>query len=183
MAKIIAGGRPDALLPTIGGQTALNLAIELAERGILARYNVELIGATIDAIKKAEDRELFKAAMQRIGLAVPRSGIAHTMDDARALATVIGLPLIIRPSRTLGGPGGAIFRRGDYLLILLLGALGTTTVSALAVPGATCGVSGVVFATWGAAAAFGLRYGSALPPRYRRAHWLGSAGGPWASAR
>ncbi|MGE3499744.1 MAG: carbamoyl-phosphate synthase large subunit [Candidatus Binatia bacterium] len=106
--KIIARERPDALLPTIGGQTGLNLAIELAERGTLDRYGVELIGAKIDAIKKAEDRDLFKAAMQRIGLSVPRSGIAHTLDEARTLRTTIGLPLIIRPSRTLGGTGGNI---------------------------------------------------------------------------
>jgi carbamoyl-phosphate synthase large subunit len=108
VARIIERERPDALLPTIGGQTALNLTIELAEQGILERFGVELIGAKIDAIKKAEDRELFKAAMQRIGLSVPRSGIAHTMDDARRLQREIGLPLIIRPSRTLGGTGGNI---------------------------------------------------------------------------
>ncbi len=106
--KIIARERPDALLPTIGGQTALNLAIELAESGVLERYGVELIGARIDAIKKAEDRDLFKAAMQRIGLSVPPSGIAHTMEEAREIGARIGLPLIIRPSRTLGGTGGNI---------------------------------------------------------------------------
>ena len=108
VAKIIERERPQALLPTIGGQTGLNLAIELAEQGILDRWNVELIGAKIDAIKKAEDRELFKQAMQRIGLAVPRSAIARTMDEARVLQGSIGLPLIIRPSRTLGGSGGNI---------------------------------------------------------------------------
>src|SRR5215472_2275329 len=108
VGKIIERERPQALLPTIGGQTGLNLAIELAEQGILDRWNVELIGAKIDAIKKAEDRELFKEAMQRIGLAVPRSAIARTMDDARRLLGSIGLPLIIRPSRTLGGSGGNI---------------------------------------------------------------------------
>ena len=113
VAKIIERERPDALLPTIGGQTGLNLAIELAEQGVLERFGVELIGATIDAIKKAEDRELFKAAMQRIGLAVPRSGIAHTMEQAQALQRSIGLPLIIRPSRTLGGTGGNIAATDD----------------------------------------------------------------------
>src|SRR6187431_2520386 len=90
LEKIIAREKPDAILPTIGGQTGLNLAIELAELGILDRYKVELIGAKIDAIKKAEDRDLFKAAMQRIGLSVPRSGIAHTMADARRLHHEIG---------------------------------------------------------------------------------------------
>ncbi len=108
LEQIIARERPDALLPTIGGQTGLNLAIELAEAGILDRYGVELIGAKIGPIKKAEDRELFKAAMERIGLSVPRSGVAHTLAEAEVLARSIGLPLIIRPSRTLGGTGGNI---------------------------------------------------------------------------
>src|SRR5262245_34030335 len=113
VAAIIERERPDALLPTIGGQTGLNLAIELAEQGVLDRFGVELIGARIDAIKKAEDRDLFKAAMQRIGLAVPRSGIAHTMKDAQTLRREMGLPLIIRPSRTLGGTGGNIAETED----------------------------------------------------------------------
>src|SRR5512135_1031654 len=104
--KIIAKERPDAILPTLGGQTALNLAIDLAEKGILEHYGVELIGAKIDAIKKAEDRDLFKAAMRRIGLEVPRSGIAHSLEEALAIRDEIGLPMIIRPSRTLGGSGG-----------------------------------------------------------------------------
>ena len=109
VAAIIERERPGALLPTIGGQTGLNLAIELAEQGVLDRFGVELIGAKIDAIKKAEDRDLFKHAMQRIGLAVPRSGVAHSMDEARALRREIGLPLIIRPSRTLGGTGATTY--------------------------------------------------------------------------
>src|SRR5215470_8277695 len=108
LEKIIAQERPDALLPTIGGQTGLNLAIELAERGVLDRYGVELIGAKIDAIKKAEVRDLFKVAMQKIGLDVPRSGIAHSLEEAMAIRDEIGLPMIIRPSRTLGGSGGNI---------------------------------------------------------------------------
>ena len=106
--KIIARERPDALLPTIGGQTGLNMALELAANGVLERYGVELIGAKVEAIRKAEDRELFKAAMQRIGLEVPRSGIAHSQGEADRLLAEIGLPLIIRPSRTLGGTGGNI---------------------------------------------------------------------------
>ena len=105
---IIAAEKPDALLPTIGGQTGLNMAIELAERGILDRYGVELIGAKLPAIKKAEDRDLFKAAMERIGLDLPRSGYAHSFDDALAIREQLGLPLIIRPSRTLGGTGGGL---------------------------------------------------------------------------
>ena len=108
LERIIAAERPEAVLPTIGGQTALNLAIEVAEAGILERYGVELIGAKLPAIKKAEDRDLFKAAMQRIGLDLPRSGYARTYEEAEAIRRDIPLPLIIRPSRTLGGTGGGV---------------------------------------------------------------------------
>ncbi len=108
LERIIEVERPDALLPTIGGQTGLNTAIELAERGILARFGVELIGAKLPAIKKAEDRDLFKAAMQRIGLDLPRSGYARTFEDAESVLAQLGFPVIIRPSRTLGGTGGSI---------------------------------------------------------------------------
>ncbi|MBI3302739.1 MAG: carbamoyl-phosphate synthase large subunit [Deltaproteobacteria bacterium] len=108
LEKIIAQERPDALLPTIGGQTGLNLAIDLAEQGVLDRYGVELIGAKLPAIKKAEDRNLFKAAMEKIGLDLPRSGYARSLQEAEAIRQQIGLPLIIRPSRTLGGTGGGI---------------------------------------------------------------------------
>jgi carbamoyl-phosphate synthase large subunit len=110
VARIVEQERPDAVLPTVGGQTALNLAIELAETGVLERCGVELIGANLAAIKKAEDRELFKDAMVRIGLEVPASAIARSHDDAEAARQRLGLPLIIRPSRTLGGTGGAIAR-------------------------------------------------------------------------
>jgi len=106
--RIIDAERPDALLPTVGGQTGLNIAIDLAEQGILDRYGVELIGAKLPAIKKAEDRDLFKAAMERIGLDLPRSGYARSSDDAVAVCAQLGLPVIIRPSRTLGGTGGSI---------------------------------------------------------------------------
>ncbi|HLC43028.1 MAG TPA: carbamoyl-phosphate synthase large subunit [Methylomirabilota bacterium] len=107
-AKVIAIERPQALLPTLGGQTGLNLAVALAEDGTLERYGVELIGAKLPAIKKAEDRELFKEAMQRIGLALPRSGFAHSIDEAREIVRKIGYPVILRPSFTLGGTGGSI---------------------------------------------------------------------------
>jgi carbamoyl-phosphate synthase large subunit len=113
LTRIIERERPDALLPTVGGQTALNLAIELAESGVLERFNCELIGAKLPAIKKAEDRDLFKQAMVKIGLEVPRSAIAHTMADAERTLAELGLPLIIRPSRTLGGTGGSIARELD----------------------------------------------------------------------
>ncbi|MBN1918227.1 MAG: carbamoyl-phosphate synthase large subunit, partial [Verrucomicrobia bacterium] len=107
--KIIAKEKPDALLPTLGGQTALNLAIELFDSGVLERYGVEMIGARGEVIKKAEDRRLFKEAMERIGLSVPKSATAHTLDEALRIADEIGtFPLIIRPAFTLGGVGGGI---------------------------------------------------------------------------
>ena len=104
--KIIAKEKPHAILPTLGGQTALNLAIDLAEKGILERYRVEMIGAKIDSIKKAEDRDLFKEAMRRIGLDLPRSGYARSMRDAMRIQKRLHFPVIIRASRTLGGSGG-----------------------------------------------------------------------------
>src|SRR5689334_19290751 len=104
--KIIAKEKPDAILPTLGGQTALNLAIDLADKGILERYGVEMIGAKIDSIKKAEDRDLFKEAMRRIGLDLPRSGYARSMRDAMRIQKRLNFPVIIRASRTLGGSGG-----------------------------------------------------------------------------
>jgi len=113
IAKIIERERPDALLPTVGGQTALNLAIELAESGVLDKFGVELIGAKLHAIKKAEDRDLFKQAMVNIGLEVPASEIARSDEDADRILKKLGLPLIIRPSRTLGGTGGSMARDRD----------------------------------------------------------------------
>jgi carbamoyl-phosphate synthase large subunit len=115
LERIIAVERPDALLPTLGGQTGLNLAVALAERGVLERYGVELIGATLDAIRKAEDRELFKAAMQRIGLELPRSGYARSIEQAREVVREVGYPAIIRPSFTLGGTGGSVAWNPDEL--------------------------------------------------------------------
>ncbi|MDX1579795.1 MAG: carbamoyl-phosphate synthase large subunit, partial [Gemmatimonadota bacterium] len=106
--KIIEAERPDALLPTIGGQTALNLAVELAEAGVLERHGVKLIGAQLDAILKAEDRERFREAMRRLGLALPASGYARSLEDAREILKETGLPAIIRPSFTLGGTGGSV---------------------------------------------------------------------------
>ncbi|MBI5408140.1 MAG: carbamoyl-phosphate synthase large subunit [Nitrospirae bacterium] len=106
--KIIEKERPDALLPTMGGQTALNLAVELSERGILDKYDVELIGAKIHAIKKGEDRELFKEAMTRIGLETPKSKYVNSMEEGLKALDVLSFPLILRPSFTLGGTGGSI---------------------------------------------------------------------------
>jgi carbamoyl-phosphate synthase large subunit len=113
LERIIDVERPDALLPTIGGQTALNIALGLADSGVLDRYGVELIGARVEAIKKAEDRELFKQAIARVGLETPRSETVHTAAEAERVLATIGLPLIIRPSRTLGGTGGSIAETAD----------------------------------------------------------------------
>jgi carbamoyl-phosphate synthase large subunit len=108
LAQIIERERPDALLPTVGGQTALNLAVDLANAGTLDKYDVKLIGASIKAIKVAEDRQLFKDAMREIGLDVPQSGLARSSGEAIELAKTLGFPLVIRPSFTLGGVGGGI---------------------------------------------------------------------------
>jgi len=108
LAKIIEKERPDAVLPTLGGQTALNTAVAVAEMGVLDKFGVELIGAKLPAIKKAEDRTLFKEAMQKIGLGIPRSGLAHNRQEAMDVVKHVGFPAIIRPSFTLGGTGGGI---------------------------------------------------------------------------
>jgi carbamoyl-phosphate synthase large subunit len=115
VAKIIERERPDALLPTIGGQTALNIAVELAEAGVLDKFGVELIGAKLHAIRKAEDRQLFKDAMLKIGLQVPPSGIVHSMGEAWVVVENIGFPVIIRPAFTLGGTGGSVaYNREEF---------------------------------------------------------------------
>lgn len=106
LTKIIEKEKPSALLPTVGGQTALNLAMALVKEGILERFDVKLIGAQAEAIRKAEDRELFKKAMNKIGMKVPKSGMAHTLEEAHKIREEVGLPLIIRPAFTLAGTGG-----------------------------------------------------------------------------
>jgi carbamoyl-phosphate synthase large subunit len=122
VAKIIERERPDALLPTMGGQTALNTAVALAETGVLAKFQVELIGAKLPAIKKAEDRELFKKAMQHIGLEVPRSGFATTMENAYEILEHVGFPAILRPAFTLGGTGGGIaYNREEFTELIMRG--------------------------------------------------------------
>ncbi|HOG92095.1 MAG TPA: carbamoyl-phosphate synthase large subunit, partial [Opitutaceae bacterium] len=123
LEKIIAAERPSALLPTLGGQTALNLSMDLNKAGILAKYGVEMIGAKPEAISKGEDRELFKQAMIKIGLDCAKSRTVHTMDEARAAAELIGAyPLIIRPSFTLGGQGGGIaYNREEFETIVANG--------------------------------------------------------------
>ncbi len=116
--KIIALEKPDAILPTMGGQTALNCALDLAKHGVLEKYNVEMIGASREAIDKAEDREKFKQAMTKIGLASARSAIAHSMEEALQVQQVMGFPTVIRPSFTMGGSGGGIaYNREEFMEI------------------------------------------------------------------
>ena len=115
VGKIIERERPDALLPTIGGQTGLNIAISLHEMGILQKFGVELIGASFEAIQKAEDRNLFRKAMEKLGLTVPRSGYIRSLEEGLRVIPEIGYPAIIRPSFTLGGTGAGIaYNREEF---------------------------------------------------------------------
>jgi carbamoyl-phosphate synthase large subunit len=115
VAKIIEVERPDALLPTLGGQTGLNTAMDLHRHGVLKQFGVQMIGANPEAIEKGEDRQLFKAAMQRINIEVPRSGLAHTLAEAEEIREQVGLPCVLRPSYTLGGTGGGIaYNRDEF---------------------------------------------------------------------
>ena len=119
VAKIIAAERPDALLPTMGGQTALNTALALDKAGVLAKFGVEMIGAKAEAIAKAEDRLLFREAMTRIGLATPKSMLAHNREEAMRALEHVGLPAIVRPSFTLGGTGGGVgYNREEFAEII-----------------------------------------------------------------
>jgi carbamoyl-phosphate synthase large subunit len=129
LEKIIAAEKPDALLPTIGGQTALNLSVALARAGVLEKHGVRLIGANLEAIHKAEDRDLFRAAMKKIGLALPESGVATTLDEARAIVKRTGLPAIIRPSFTLGGTGGGIAYTAEEFDAMVSWALAQSPVT------------------------------------------------------
>ena len=129
--KIIAKERPDAILPTLGGQTALNLAMELHERGALEKYGVELIGAGVEAIKKGEDRELFQAAMAKIGVETARGKMVHSMEEAIEYQKEIGLPIVIRPSFTLGGTGGGIAHTYEEFLTITEGGLRDSPVTSV----------------------------------------------------
>ena len=132
VAKIIEKERPDALLPTMGGQTALNCALSLRKMGVLDKYNVEMIGATAEAIDKAEDRELFREAMDKIGLDTPVSRLAHNIPEALDALEVVGLPAIIRPSFTMGGTGGGVaYNREEYLEIIERGLDASPTTEVL----------------------------------------------------
>jgi len=116
--KIIEKEKPDAILPTLGGQTALNLAVEMAGKGILDRYNVKLIGANLDAISKAEDRELFKEACKKVGVGVLKSEVAYTLEESLKIGEKLGYPVVVRPAFTLGGTGGGIAFDGDELKLI-----------------------------------------------------------------
>ena len=129
VAKIIEKEKPDALLPTLGGQTGLNTAVEVAKTGVLEKYNVEMIGASLDSINKAEDRDRFRKAMERIGLRIPESGIATDMDQARQIAVDIGFPIIVRPSFTLGGTGGGVAYNADDLESMARAGLDASLIS------------------------------------------------------
>ena len=129
VTAIIKRERPDALLPTVGGQTALNLAIALSDAGVLAEYGVEMIGAKREAIKVAEDRELFKQAMEEVGLPMPRGGFAHSWAEAEALVEETGYPAIIRPSFTLGGSGGGIAFNPEEFEEIVRGGLAASPVN------------------------------------------------------
>ena len=133
VTKIIIKEKPDALLPTMGGQTALNVAMNLAESGILRKYNVELIGASLEAIKKAEDRELFKTAMKKIGLTTPKGVLAENKKEADKALKEIGLPLIIRPSFTLGGTGGGIAYNKDEFDSIITSGLDASPVNSVSI--------------------------------------------------
>ncbi|HNX90974.1 MAG TPA: carbamoyl-phosphate synthase large subunit, partial [Candidatus Omnitrophota bacterium] len=127
--KIIEKERPDAVLPTLGGQTGLNTAMKLCEMGVFEKYNVKMLAANYDVIKKAEDRECFKKAMLKIGLDVPKSDRANTIDEAVGVAKAIGFPLIIRPSYTLGGTGGGIATNMEEFLDIASNGLRSSMVS------------------------------------------------------
>ena len=129
VAKIIEKERPDALLPTMGGQTALNAAIALSENGTLEKYDVQLIGADLEAINKAEDRLLFREAMDKIGLESPRSKVANTMEEALEALDFVGLPTIIRPSFTMGGTGGGIAYNKEEFITIVEGGLDASPVT------------------------------------------------------
>ncbi len=108
MTKIIEKERPDALLPNLGGQSGLNLSSELARAGVLDKYGVKVIGVQVDAIKRGEDRQAFKDTMNKLGIDMPRSGVANTMEEAEKIVADIGLPCVIRPAYTMGGTGGGL---------------------------------------------------------------------------
>ncbi len=133
VAKIIAREKPDALLPTMGGQTALNTGLELARSGVLAAHGVEMIGARAEVIAKAEERDLFRTAMKKIGLAMPRARIVRSFEEALEALPEVGLPAIVRPSYTLGGLGAGIAYNSDEFEDIVLGGLRASPIGAVLV--------------------------------------------------
>ena len=129
LTRIIERERPEGLLPTLGGQTGLNLAVSLADAGVLDKYNVSLLGTPLETIRCAEDRELFRDLLVKIGQPTPPSAIANTMDDVTRIAKKIGLPLVVRPAYTLGGTGGGIANNWDELQDLSKGGLEASPIS------------------------------------------------------
>ena len=145
LAKIIERERPDALLPTLGGQTALNLAVFLAKSGVLDRYGVEVIGASPETIARAEDRDLFRKAMAEIGVNVPKSGIATSVEEALEIAEEIGFPLILRPAFTLGGSGGGVVYNVEELKDYAAVAINTSPVGQVLVEQSVLGWKEIEF--------------------------------------
>jgi carbamoyl-phosphate synthase large subunit len=129
LTEIIAKERPDALLPNLGGQTALNLSMALAEAGVLTQYGVKVIGVNLDAIKRGEDRETFKATMAQLGIECARSEIATTLEEARAAVAAIGFPVVIRPAYTMGGTGGGFAYNLEELEVIVRRGLSMSPVS------------------------------------------------------
>ncbi|MCX5648064.1 MAG: ATP-grasp domain-containing protein, partial [Planctomycetota bacterium] len=143
--KIIARERPDAVLPTLGGQTGLNVAVFLARAGVYKKYGVEVLGASPEAISRAEDRDLFKKAMQEIGIRVPESGIATSVEEGLEIGQRIGFPLILRPAFTLGGAGGATAYNQEELAAALTHALTTSPVGQVLVEQSVLGWKEIEF--------------------------------------
>jgi carbamoyl-phosphate synthase large subunit len=128
MAEIIAKEKPDALLPNLGGQTGLNLSSELAKAGVLNEHGVKVIGVKLDAIERGEDRQAFKDTMDRLGIEMPRSDIAHSVEEAEKIAEEIGYPLVIRPAYTMGGTGGGFVYNKEELRAIVQRGLGFSLV-------------------------------------------------------
>jgi len=139
LTEIIKREKPDALLPTLGGQTGLNLAAELAERGILDQYGVELIGAKLEAIKRGEDRLLFKQTMESIGIPVPKSAAAYSVEEALKIAAEIGYPVIVRPAFTLGGTGGGVAYNEKDLAQIVSKGLAYSRIGQVLIEGSVVG--------------------------------------------
>ncbi|MFQ5934232.1 MAG: carbamoyl phosphate synthase large subunit, partial [Dehalococcoidia bacterium] len=128
IARIIERERPDGFLPTLGGQTGLNLAVELAEAGVLDKYNVQMLGTPLETIRKAEDRELFRRLLQEIGEPVPSNATVESVEESIEVANELGLPLVVRPAYTLGGTGGGVARTGEELEEIVRGGLAASPV-------------------------------------------------------